>query len=214
MVDLVIPDANIFLDVVRGRAVGAGKNPPSASSAEDASQMSELVRDGEVRVGLHPLVEIEYKRNLEVKAVAAARQGYREIVNRLVRLRLPALSPSALKVEQLLKNDKLVAERLLAQAERLEEVDEDRNRAKVRYVQRQPPAHAGDSKTHDSIILEGALRVARTRDPGTTYLITRNTTEFEKDGRLHPDLEGDYAEAGLVHARSLREYLGRSQHLP
>lgn len=213
MADLIIPDANIFLDVVRGRAVGAGKNPPSASSAEDASRMSELISGGEVRVGLHPLVEIEYERSLE-GAVAAARQGYNNMVKRLVRLRLPELPPDALKAEQLLDNDKLIAERLLAQAEHLDESDEDRDRAEARYAQRQPPAHAGDSKTHDSRILEGALRIACTRDPGTTWLITRNTTEFEKDGQLHPDLEGDYEEAGLVHARSLREYLGKSQHLP
>jgi len=212
VVDLLIPDANILLDVVRGRAVGEGKNPPSASSAQDASHVSELVRAGELRVGLHPLVDIEYERNVDT-AIRAAQQGYKEIVKRLVRLRLPALPADALKAEQLLDNDKLIAEQMRAQAETLEHVDEDRIRAEARYAQRRPPAHKGNSKTHDSRILEGALRIARSRDPGTTWLATRNTTEFEEHGELHPQLKREYEEAGLVHARSLRECLNRS-HVP
>lgn len=168
------------------------------------------MRAGELRLGLDPLVDIEYERNIDT-VTRAAQQGYKEIVKRLVRLRLPALPADALKADQLLGNDKLIAEQMRAQAETLEHVDEDRIRAEARYAQRRPPAHAGNSKTHDSRILEGALRIARSRAPGTTWLVTRNTTEFEEDGELHSQLKLEYEEAGLVHVRSLREFLSRSQ---
>lgn len=62
-----------------------------------------------------------------------------------MRLRLPALPADALKADQLLDNEKLIAEQMRAQTETLEHVDEDRIRAaEARYAERRPPAHAGD----------------------------------------------------------------------
>lgn len=207
MVDLVIPDTNAWLDVVRARAVSQGQAPAPSSSAEDASRISRLVAAGELRVGLHPLVALEYERNLD-NVVTTARQSYRETVKRLSRLGVPELPPDVLKPEHLLANDQLIATQLMAQAEDLKETDEDRRRADDRYGQRRPPAHTGSS-THDARILEAALRVAQTRELETTWLITRNTAEFEQDGELHPQLKAEYDAAGLGHARSWRHYLAQ-----
>lgn len=207
MVDLLVPDTNAWLDVVRARAVSQGHASAPPSSAEDASRISRLVAAGELRVGLHPLVALEYERNLDI-VVRAARQSYRETVKRLSRLGVPELPPHVLKPEQLLANDLLIATQLMAQAEDLEETDEDRRHADDRYGQRRTPAHKGSS-THDARILEAALRVAETREPETTWLITRNTAEFEQDGELHPQLKAEYDAASLGHGRSWRRYLAQ-----
>lgn len=212
MVDIVIPDTNVWLDVVRARAVSQGQALAPASSAEDASRVSRLVAAGELRVGLHPLIALEYGRNLDI-VVKTARQSYQETVKRLSRLGVAELHAHGLKPDQLLANDQLIAAQLMAQADDLEEAEEDRRRADDRYGQRRPPAHIGKSSTHDSRILEAALRVARTREPATTWLLTRNTAEFEQRGELHPQLKDEYDQAGLGHARSWRDYLAQRQLL-
>lgn len=210
MVDLLIPDTNVLLDVLRARAVSQGQNPAPGTSAEDATHISRLVASSDVRVGIPHLVAIEYERNVEM-VIRTALHGYQEIANRLARLGIPELPSNAIKAEQLLANDKLAAEQLMAQAETLEEHEEDLRRADDRYRQRRPPAHLGKSTTHDSRVLETALRVARTREHTTTWLLTRNTTEFEQDGELLPELRDEYEEAGLSHARSWRGYLALKQ---
>lgn len=212
MLDLLIPDTNVLLDVVRARAVAHGNVPAPATTPQDASLVSRLVAAGELRVGLLPLVQVELTRNIEI-VMQDARRNYRELVNRLARLRLGALPPSALKAGQLIANDKLIVDQLVAQADPLSDDEEDLRRAEKRYARRRPPAHAGKSSTHDSRVLEGALRAARTREPGTTWLVTRNTTEFEMDGRLHLELQSEYDDAGLSHARSWRDYLSEKQLL-
>lgn len=212
MVDLLIPDTSVWLDVVRARAIAQGKAPAPTTTPEDALRVSGLVAAGKLRVGLLPLVRVEFTRNIDV-VLKDTHQNYLELANRLARLRLPELSPKALKIGQLITNDKLLVDQLMAQADNLPDDQEDLQRAEERYARRRPPAHAGGSSTHDSRVLEGALRVAQTRSSGATWLVTRNTTEFEQGGKLHPELVGEYDTAGLRHARSWRQYLSEKQLL-
>ena len=208
MLDLVLPDTNIWLDIVRARAIGTGKNAAPTTSAADAAHLSQLVAQQRVEVGVLHIVRIELQRNHE-RVIGEARSAYRETRNRLARLQVDALSPTALSPDKLLADDDLIYEQLLAQASRIDDCEADRAGAEARYAERRAPAHKGNPKMHDSHVLEAALRLARDREPGTTWLVTRNTTEFESAKQaLLPQLKQEYDDAGLEHARNLRQYLG------
>ena len=211
MVDLVLPDTNVWLDIVRARATSGGTAAP-ASAAQDAMLLSQLVADGLAGVGLLHVVDLECQRNYG-SAVTTARNELRHTRKRLARLGVEALPPAALDVDRLLANDELVYEQLMAQAEMFEPSAEDQVRAEARWAQRRVPAHRGGSNANDSHTLEAALRISRGRAPGTTWLVTRNTSDFEEAGQLHGDLDPEYEAAGLRHGRSLRDFLADGGHL-
>lgn len=206
MPDLLIPDTNALLDIVRGRATGAGASPPLASTAQDAAAVCDLAPD--VTIGLHPLVRMEYGRSIEAVRQHAF-QEYQTTRRRLERLGINELPPAMLDADQLLNRDMGVVTRILGSAEEIMESQDDRAAADARFAERRPPAHKGQSATHDARILETALRLAADRPPNTTWFLSRNTTEFEERGALLPELAKEYRAAGLQHGRTWAAYLQR-----
>ena len=82
----------------------------------------------------------------------------------------------------------------------------DRDLAFKRAMDRRPPARQGSASTFDCTITECALRVASTRQPGSTLLVTSNRRDFGDEGqRLHPDLETEFVAAGLEFATTWSE---------
>ncbi|GBE22683.1 hypothetical protein BMS3Bbin01_02059 [bacterium BMS3Bbin01] len=103
--------------------------------------------------------------------------------------------------------DSLV-DRILAVAEVVDVTEDDRNAADQRVRDRVPPAAQGSSGTYDCQITEVALRVAASRAPSSTLFLSSNTRDFCDGAALHPTLQGQFDDAGLVFVKAWGEARG------
>lgn len=114
---------------------------------------------------------------------------------------------SAWHVDLIATLDSLV-DRILTVAEVVDVTEDDRKAADQRVRDRVPPAAQGSSGTYDCQITEVALRVAASRTPASTLLLSSNTRDFCDGAALHPTLQGQFDSAGLVFAKAWGEARG------
>jgi hypothetical protein len=213
---LVIADTCSFLDVVRSAErdrTFAGEVAAAAALLRHAEEGSSVVR-----VAVVDVAHAEFLANIDSvkESTGANLRGLRRRLTHAdevaTHLGLPRLlTTSALEWDvEIVKEAAALAQRLLARAVKIEASDEDQLKAFGRTVDRRAPARQGSRSTHDCIIAESAIRVARSRDGGETVLLTSNVQDFGAEGvRLDPQLATEFAAVGLGYANTWSEVTGR-----
>lgn len=114
-------------------------------------------------------------------------------------------------VEPILKAAVALAREFVERAAIIEASDDDTNRAYRRATAGRAPGRRGSHNMFDCVIAECAVRVASLRPAGSTYLLTSNSKDFggENGERLHPNLEIEFGNAGLVFTTTWSEVAGR-----
>jgi PIN domain len=114
--------------------------------------------------------------------------------------------------ERILKSAVMLAREVSDRALVIEASEDETNRAYRRATAGRAPGRRGSHNMFDCVIAECAIRVAKRRTSGTTYLLTSNSKDFggENGERLHADLEVEFRAAGLAFATNWSEVAGRT----
>jgi hypothetical protein len=212
---LVIADACSLLDIIRS----AERHTKMAGEAvaADTVRIAVEAEPDSLRVGVSDVARAEFEAHVDA-IVEETRAALRSLRLRLthadavaVRLGLGVLLADQSEWENaIVGRVRDLALTLLGDSLRVDASDEDRNNAFRRTVDRRAPARQGAAATHDCVIAEGAMRLSRSREKSTTFLLTSNAKDFGGGGnRLDPNLEAEFAEAGLIYATTWSEVVGR-----
>jgi hypothetical protein len=217
---LIVPDTSSLLDVVRMAVREQNVADPVSvrtviSAASGAMPFVEFA--------LIDIVRKEFEDKLEATNQYVTNQLQQlandidRVARGLARLRhladeTPAVHVSDVDwIEQAAERSLNLAKDMIAVSFLVAITPEDLALAHQRTLHARAPAQRGSVSTVDSQLMEAALRLAVDRPSQRTIFVTSNDKDFRLGTALHPDLQADFEDAGLLYARTWAEVVGLIQ---
>lgn len=212
---LVIADTCSVLDLIRSAHRHESRN--SEVAAAIALRRRATDAPDELVIAVCDVTKSEFDNNV-VSVVEEAGNGLSNVLKRVRHADAVAAHLGIAKLESgsapwatsIINKSERLARDLLGDASVITSLTADEHNAIKRSRLRIPPARQASASTFDCLITECAVRVARSRTPGSTWLLTSNTKDFGAPGqRLHPLLYEEFSTVGLEFATSWTEVAGR-----